>query len=124
MNRRKFLCRSAAGSYLLGGARTGEFSTLGLQIERGSPSPAPIPEPHFPDRLHLFIWRNWELANTDRVAKVLGTTPENVLELGASMGLPPKPHLSEDQLRRIYITVIRQNWHVLPDDQLMELLGW
>ena len=40
------------------------------------------------------------------------------------MGLPKKPHLSEDQLRRFYITVIRQNWHVLPDDQLMELLGW
>jgi hypothetical protein len=46
------------------------------------------------------------------------------LEIGASMGLPTKPHLTEDQLRRIYITVIRQNWHVLPDDQLMELLGW
>ena len=40
------------------------------------------------------------------------------------MGLTTKPHLTEDQLRRIYITVIRQNWHVLPDDQLMELLGW
>lgn len=31
----------------------------------------PIPEPHFPDRLHLFIWRNWELAKTDRLAQVL-----------------------------------------------------
>ena len=93
-------------------------------MERGAPAPEPIPEPHFPDRLHLFVWRNWELANIGRMAKVLGTTPEKVLAVGAAMGLPPKPHLTDDQLRRIYITVIRQNWHVLPDDQLMELLGW
>ncbi len=95
-----------------------------LDFAKGAPNPEPIPEPHFPDRLHLFVWRNWELANTERMAKLLGTTPEKVLEIGASMGLPPKPRLSEDQLNRIFITVIRENWHVLPDDQLMELLGW
>jgi hypothetical protein len=74
--------------------------------------------------LHLFIWRNWELANTDRLAQVLGTTRAKVLEVGASMGLPKKAELTPDQLRRIYITVIRQNWHILPDEQLMQLLGW
>ncbi len=89
-----------------------------------SPFLRPIPEPHFPDRLHLFVWRNWELANTDRLAQVLGTTPENVLEVGASMGLPKKITLSDDQLRRSYITVIRQNWHILPDEQIVQLLGW
>jgi hypothetical protein len=31
----------------------------------------PIPEPHFPSRLHLFVWRNWELANADRMAEVI-----------------------------------------------------
>ena len=25
----------------------------------------PIPEPHFPSRLYLFVWRNWELANAE-----------------------------------------------------------
>jgi len=86
--------------------------------------PQPISEPHFPDPLHLFIWRNWELANSDRLAQVLGTRAEKVLELGASMGLPKKIEITEDQLRRIYITVIRQNWHILPIEQLIELLGW
>ncbi|MCC6590417.1 MAG: hypothetical protein IT168_27240 [Bryobacterales bacterium] len=85
---------------------------------------APIPEPHFPNRLCQFVWRNWELANVDRLAEVAGTTPQNILELGAQLGLPPKPKLSDDQLRRIYITVIRQNWHVLPTNQLTKLLGW
>jgi hypothetical protein len=122
MDRRKFLGQSALGTLLL--ARPWGNGLRSVQMERGAPTPGPIPEPHFPDRLHLFVWRNWELANADRMAKILGTTPENVLAIGVSLGLPAKPHLTEDQLRRIYITVIRQNWHVLPDDQLMELLGW
>jgi hypothetical protein len=86
--------------------------------------PEAIGEPHFPSRLYLFVWRNWELANTERMAKVIRTAPETILELGASMGLPAKPRLSDDQLARIYITVIRQNWHVLPEEQIIDLLGW
>ena len=84
----------------------------------------PIPEPHFPSRLHLFVWRNWELAPTARMARLLRTTGRNVLDLGYSMGLPGKHDLSPDLERRIYITVIRQNWHVLPQSQIVELLGW
>src|ERR1700694_5264886 len=87
-------------------------------------APDPVPEPHFPSRLYQFVWRNWELANADRLAQVIRTAPELVLGLGASMGLPKKRHLTADQLARIYITVIRQNWHLLPEPQLIELLGW
>lgn len=83
-----------------------------------------IPEPHFPSRIHQFVWRTWELANTDRIAAVLNAAERDVLAVGASMGLPRKRRLSPDQLRRIYITVIRQNWHLLPDDQMVALLGW
>src|SRR5580704_581594 len=86
--------------------------------------PEPISEPHFPSRLYEFIWRNWELANADRIAKVLRTTEAIVLELGASLGLPKKPGLTGDQLARLYITVIRQNWHLLTEEQIVELLGW
>jgi hypothetical protein len=85
---------------------------------------APIPEPHFPSRLYQFVWRNWELANLDRMARVARTTPQKLNEIGRSMGLPEKPDLSADQLRRIYIPVIRQNWHLLPNEQIIELLDW
>lgn len=84
----------------------------------------PIPEPHFPSRLYQFVWRNWELANLDRMALVARTDAETLAGLGESMGLPPKPWLASGQLRRIYITVIRQNWHLLPLEQITELLGW
>ena len=89
-----------------------------------APAPAPLAEPHFPDRLHQFVWRNWELANVDRMADVVGCRPEDILSIGSSLGLPRKPDLTDDHLRRIYITVIRQNWHLLPNDQLIRLLGW
>lgn len=88
-----------------------------------TPPPA-IEETHFPSRLHQFVWRNWELANLDRMAAVAATTPERLAELGRSMGLPAKRTLSPDQLRRIYVTVIRQNWHLLPAGQIIQLLGW
>jgi hypothetical protein len=85
---------------------------------------APLPAEYFPSRLHLFVWRNWELANLDRMAKVVGATADQLNAVGLSMGLPPKRQFSEDYLKRIYITVIRQNWHVLPESQIIELLGW
>jgi hypothetical protein len=106
MNRRQFLALPA------------------LPVLAESPARAPIGEPHFPSRLHQFVWRNWELANLDRLAAVLHAPPAAVLELGASLGLPPKPHLTAGQLARTYITAIRQNWHLLPEPQLVELLGW
>ena len=79
---------------------------------------------HFPNRLHTFVWRNWEFYSLEQMAKVVGTTPENIREIGRSMGLPAHVEpLIEYQLRG-YITTIRRNWHLLPYDQLLTLLGW
>jgi hypothetical protein len=114
IDRRKFIW--------LGPALCG-FSVQCHAAER-TPSIAPIPEPHFPSRLYLFIWRNWELTNADRLASVLQTSVARVLELGQAMGLPRKRTVVADQLKRLYVTVIRQNWHVLPEAQITELLGW
>jgi hypothetical protein len=44
-------------------------------LPEGSALPA-IRLKHFPDRLHAFVWRNWELASLDRMAKVLETKEE------------------------------------------------
>jgi hypothetical protein len=107
MNRRDFL----------------QLPPLALLLPLASAAP-PITETHFPDRLHQFVWRNWELANTARMAEVAGCRPADILAVGRSMGLSSKPVLSADQLRRIYITVIRQNWHLLPNEQIVQLLGW
>ncbi|MBM3494928.1 MAG: hypothetical protein FJX72_11515 [Armatimonadetes bacterium] len=40
------------------------------------------------------------------------------------MGLQGPPRIGADQLLRSHVTVIRRNWHILPYDQILELLGW
>jgi hypothetical protein len=92
-------------------------------LPTGSAPPA-IEAPHFPSRLHAFVWRNWECVNLDRMAATVGATAEQLAEIGESMGLPAHQPVSEDQLARSYISIIRRNWHLFPYDQLLTLLGW
>lgn len=80
-----------------------------------------IPLTHFPTRLQAFIFRAYEYFSPERIAGVLRTSPENVRCVAADMGL--REHIREDLwLKRGYITVIRRMWHLLPYDQLLELL--
>ncbi|NLI01232.1 MAG: hypothetical protein GX446_17265 [Chthonomonadales bacterium] len=88
------------------------------------PTPDPVPIPHFPDRLHAFVWRNWQLVPAERMARVVGARRADIVALGRSMGLQGPPRISADQFRRSHVTIIRRNWHLLPYEQLMDLLGW
>ena len=83
-----------------------------------------VPEPHFPSRMYQYVWRNWELANLDRMATVVDARPADLARMAEELGLPPKRQFTDDYLRRIYITTIRQNWHLLPEKQIIALLGW
>ncbi|MBI4581945.1 MAG: hypothetical protein HY718_19765 [Planctomycetes bacterium] len=107
----------AAGVWLLGLGATVE------SLPTGAAPPALI-VPHFPSRVHTFVWRNWECANLDRMGEVVGATPAQVAAVGESMGLPPHRPVSDDELARSYIGIIRRNWHLLPYDQLLTLLHW
>ncbi len=87
-------------------------------------APNPVATPHFHDRLEAFVWRNWTLVSIDRMAMVVGAERGDILRLGQAMGLKTPLPITRDQERRSYITVIRRNWHLLPYDQLLMLLGW
>ena len=87
-------------------------------------SAGPVPFSHFPDRLYAYIWRNWTLVPLERLARVVKAQPDDLLCMGRTMGLEPPPVIPPDQERRTYITVIRRNWHLLPNEQIIELLGW
>jgi len=130
ISRRQFIQASAigAGGWVIGGEllRSVNGDSSGPAV---SPLPVgaarePVAFPHFPDRLHAFVWRNWALVPVESLAKVVGAKPADILALGSAMGLPRPPQITEDQRRRSYITVIRRNWHLLPYDQLLALLGW
>ncbi|GAB4132405.1 MAG: hypothetical protein Kow0040_13080 [Thermogutta sp.] len=86
------------------------------------PNPDALSLPHFPDAAHAVIWRNWGLVSADDLGQVLGTSGDEVREVAAAMGLPPRDVSSDLFRRRGYITLIRRNWHLLPYDQLLQLL--
>lgn len=85
-------------------------------------NPDPVAMPHFPSRMHAFVWRNWRLVETDRLASVLGTTVQNVTAVAESMGLPAAGTVPATMRDKGYITLVRRNWHLLPYDQLLTLL--
>lgn len=85
-------------------------------------APEPVAFPHFPDRLHAVVWRNWQLVEPGVLAEVLGATEEQICELARSMGLPPDGVLPRELRRRAYITVLRRNWHLLPYEQILPLV--
>ena len=77
--------------------------------------------PHFPTKHQAFIFRAYEYIPPCIIAKVLGTTEENVKRAAADMGLL---HSCESTiwLEKGYLTIIRRMWHILPYEQLLELL--
>ncbi len=88
------------------------------------PTPPPQPYPYFPDRLHLFIWRNWEFFPASKLAKIVGTTAANITRAAVGMGLAPRGKISPLWKNRGCNTVLRANWQILPYEQLLDLLEW
>ncbi len=82
---------------------------------------APVKIPHFPTLECAFVYRALEFFTYEKIAKTLGTTPENIKELGAAMGIM-EDQKSDVWLRVGYITIIRAMWHLMPYEQLIELL--
>lgn len=86
---------------------------------------APVPLPHFPALHQAFLWRNWGLVSIDRLARVLQAEPGEILCAGLQIGLNEKESAANPRWEeRGYMTLIRRNWHLLPYDQLLVLLGW
>ena len=78
---------------------------------------------YFPHRQYTFIWRNWSVVEKSRLAQVLRTSVANVEDLASSMGLKRTQQIEPEwTTTRGYITILKRNWHLLPYDQLLQLL--
>ena len=99
----------------------GADSALEAVLPQGD-APAPIVSRHFPDRVHEFVWRNWNAVEPARLARILGATVPEIRAVADSMGLPSAGPVPPELKERGYITLIRRNWHLLPYEQLLELL--
>jgi hypothetical protein len=95
------------------------YAQLNLPI--GS-NPDAIDYSYFPNRTFALVWRNWDLVSPERIAAAIDCTPKQVNEIAASMGLKKSINIPPDFKRRMYITVVRRNWHLLPYEQLLTLL--
>ena len=90
----------------------------GEEGRKAAISPAP-----FPDRMSAYVWRNWGLVEKERLAEVVGATAADMADVAVQMGLEPDPVVLPEWKTKGYITVVRRNWHLLPYDQLLKLLG-
>lgn len=79
---------------------------------------------YFPSPVHAIVWRNWNMVSAKTLGQVLETSEENINSIGKEMGLSVPASVNRYWLERGYITIIRQNWHLLTIDQLLILLGW
>jgi len=120
ITRRAFIGTAALAS----AAMALPWRVSGATVLPAGPAPAPLSLPHFPGRPHAFVWRNWSLVPIDTLAKVIKATPKQVRALATSMGLAGEPRITREQLDRSSLTIIRRNWHLLPYEQLLTLLGW
>jgi hypothetical protein len=119
LSRRKFLASAslvAAGIALV-------KPRLSLACSKSLFLPA-VALPHFPDKMHAFLWRNWNLVPLERLAAVAGATTQQLKDMANEMGLPKSVVVTSEQEQRSYLTVIRRNWHLLPRTQILELLQW
>jgi hypothetical protein len=83
---------------------------------------AAIVSGYFPDRVHEFVFRNWNVVEPVKLAKILDASVGEVTALAVSMGLPPSVAVPPAMRQRGYVTLIRRNWHLLPYEQLLQLV--
>ena len=81
-----------------------------------------MPYSVFPTRWQTFLFRNYGFVETEILARVLRTDKETVKKETERLGLQ-KAVYEEKWAKNGYITLIRNNWYLLPYSQLNELLG-
>ena len=82
-----------------------------------------LPSLTLPTAWQTVIFRNYGYVRCERIAAVLGCDVATVEREAARLGLVNRGYEADFEARG-YITVIRNNWYLLPYDQLMTLLGF
>ena len=80
-----------------------------------------MPNDNFPTKWQAVIFRNYGLVSTDKIAKTLGCDVATVERESARLGLKNVAY-DENWEKRGYITLIRNNWFLLPYAQILTLL--
>ncbi len=75
---------------------------------------------NFPTKWQAVIFRNYRVAPTENIAKVLACTVEDVEREAARLGLIPGT-ADPIWITRGFINIIRSNWYLLPYEQIADM---
>ena len=76
-----------------------------------------------PTAWQTVIFRNYGYVRVERIAKTLGCDEETIRVEAKRLGLPDDDFVADFE-KRGYLTIIRNNWHLLPYPQLLTLLNF
>ena len=79
--------------------------------------------PHFPTEYQALIFRLWEMVDYRKIAEVIETSEENVLQAAGDLGLGLQKDTHQWKTRG-YISILRAVWNLLPYEQIYRLLDW
>lgn len=82
-----------------------------------------LPENNFPCIWQTVIFRNYGFVSSDNIASVLGCDVTTIENEAKRLGLD-NVKFDENWLKLGYMTIIRNNWFLLPYNQLLVLLGF
>ncbi len=88
-----------------------------------TPIEVKLPENNFPTLWQTVIFRNYGFVATEKIAKVLGTDEKTIDFEAKRLGLKEFTKVCDFE-NQGYITIIRNNWFLLPYNQLCDLLGF
>lgn len=78
---------------------------------------------YFPTPWQAVVWRNWGYVPVERIAEALDTSCEQIREAAEDLGLNPNEPVAEAWLKRGFLTIIRNNWHLCTYEQILTLLN-
>ena len=82
-----------------------------------------LPDLNLPTKWQTVIFRNYGYVSTDKIAKTIECSEETVKVEAEKLGLA-NIDFDEQWEKSGYITIIRNNWFLLPYEQLTTLLGF
>lgn len=82
-----------------------------------------LQEHSFPTSWQAVIFRNYGFISVRKLAQVLLTDAKTIRKEASRLGLK-KIKFDENFVSKGYMTIIRNNWHLLPYSQIRELLGF
>lgn len=78
---------------------------------------------HFPTAVHAVVFRLWNMVPCRKIAQVLCTSEKNIYNIANDMGLGEQKD-TEQWITKGYITIIKALWHIMPYEQIMQVLDW